>query len=275
MWSENIDAKFSFPWKVPRDLESKRRKWAMESPYVLEWFQKWIHNPKKPFLGHSDKQSIRILRDFGYPGQFMPRNPDIPEELKKFFPRTVELTDPDCGEWKIKYEQLKGLQEKAKCVDESCEKLEEVISKLQEEISYLRIQNESLRSQNIPTPPPPPPPVFVTPKEVQEAKTENREDRKAFLNEVQKGTLLKKTDIPAKTQEQNPAQTLTDALASRRKAIVDFEEEENNSEWDDADCRICGMVSDLTCSTCRRVRYCSAQCQANDWAEHRIFCASQ
>jgi hypothetical protein len=39
-------------------------------------------------------------------------------------------------------------------------------------------------------------------------------------------------------------------------------------------CEICGKVGINICSSCKHIRYCSKECQREDWPNHKVLCKS-
>lgn len=186
-------------------------------------------------------------------------------------------------------------------VDDSCRKLEKVVQKQKEEIQSLRKQL-SLHTDAPPAP-------MVSPQEADEMVQELRQDAKALDEVVQKAQNIPEPPPPPippvlkfppgsqpvddrskRTLRQNqrketpseespsPKSGLEQAMENMRRKQgynVDASDDDDSDSDGFVDCEICGTPTELTCSNCKNIQYCSRDCQAQDWDFHQEFCASQ
>lgn len=76
-------------------------------------------------------------------------------------------------------------------------------------------------------------------------------------------------------QEANYLNILPSNLLAQLLLMYDLAkpQEQKSSTAQEHKCNKCGKTEDLSrCSRCKQVRYCSRNCQLNDWACHKLSC---
>lgn len=200
--------------------------------------------------------------------------------------RLNRRTSPAYNELVRKYNDLQSAMTRINTskMETSCKKLEDVVERQQAEIASLRKQLAILTDA-------PPPPV-VTPQQAQDAIQEQKKEVTTVVTEVQNipappppppppmTAMPRKVPTVRRTApEEAPSSGLQDVLEQKmrgRRQVIDPLEDGDDAvepdEWDEQGCRVCGQLTDLTCSQCQSVRYCSTACQAVDWDHHSMWC---
>src|SRR5690349_19370868 len=72
------------------------------------------------------------------------------------------------------------------------------------------------------------------------------------------------------TQSTSPTpRTNTPSLRNQEQSVTGQESQiSGTNQGDDQPCQSCGAPGRFECSACKSIRYCSQECQAEDWRMH-------
>lgn len=268
---------FSNNWRLPDDWKQRLEKWKNVNPKLYNWFTAYIRNPR--IVPYGDKRLMyEMLMSLDHPRDYAVA---APRELKDYL-------QPTSGQV-------------VQRVVNSCQEMEEMIVKLKgllkenmERVEQLQRENQELR-KGLPTMPdrddddvewdsePAPPPVPAYDEEEAERVIEtNRQDREDLLQTISDAPPPpapyrfeepKKRPVTMRSRPKSPppaprTNDLFGKIKGRRAAIKGESDEEENDDWEDTNCLVCGEYAPFTCSSCQTVRYCGQECQRIDWNLH-------
>ena len=267
---------FSKNWRLPEDWKQRLEKWKNVNPKLYNWLAAYVRNPR--VVPYGDKRVMyKMLMSLGHLRNYAI---SAPRELKDYLQPTsgqvVQRVVNSCQEMEEMIVKLKGL------LKENMERVEQLQRENQELRKGLpsipdRDDEGEWESESVP----PPVPDYEE-EEVERVMETNRRDREELLQTIPEAPPPptpyrfeepKKRPTTTRTRPESPppappANDLFGMIKGRRAAVQPESDEEEDNDWEDANCLVCGQYAPFTCSSCQSVRYCGQQCQRIDWNLH-------
>ena len=274
---EHIDRPFPAlgRWKIPPNLAQKVAYWqslrGSSRPSEWTWFRDWALNDEDV---NTNLNVGLIIKDMGWSGIYTKSVPRPPPAYRE---RLRAILQPQAATKAA--ESINELSKLAETQQKQLQECRRRMEAMQTERERLQQQIEELRKRtkcdDIPAPPPPPPmPETMKPNVVKKVVSEAYGMSQDLLTSIHKGTTLKKVEKApqaAPKNEQGLRKTLEDAMSMRRGAMQNDQDDDQDSDWDNADCAVCGLPANQTCGKCLEVAYCSRECQKEDWDTYHCF----
>lgn len=263
-------------WRLPNDWKKRLEKWKEVDPKLYNWFVSYVGNPRR--VPYSDKRVMyKMLRSLGHPRNYaIPAPRELKDYMKGNKGQVVQRVVNSCQEMEEMIVKLKHL------LQENIQRVEELQRENQELRKGLPSLPERDDEEEWGLEPVPPPVPDYDEEEVERVMETNRQDREELLQTIPDAPPppapyrfeeTKKRPVTMRSRPESPlpappTNDLFGMITNRRAAIKGESDEEENDDWDDTDCLICGEYAPFTCSSCRSVRYCGQECQRIDWNLH-------